>query len=103
VKKGGNETFIKKSKQKFGDRYTYGETVYSGSKTPLSFRCKEHQTLITLTPESHYRSKNGGCKKCFTASYRKDSSYFIEKSKKQFPDKFEYARSRVQPNLGLRK
>jgi hypothetical protein len=56
------EAFIVNSRAKFGDKFTYDETIYVGQNTALTIGCPRHGNL-TLTPREHYQYQYG-CREC---------------------------------------
>ena len=63
--------FIKKSKEKFGDRFTYEKTNYVNAVTNVIVNCKCKDVDIKIIPGNHLRG-NGGChicSKCYIKSY----------------------------------
>lgn len=60
--KNRKEDFIKKSKQKFGDKFDYSKVIYIDSNTPIILICPIHGEFSIL-PKSHLASETG-CKKC---------------------------------------
>ena len=64
------EDFIRKSQAIWGDQYDYSETVYTGSKSPVTIRCKKHNYYFTVSiAQNHYMKPHGtykptGCPYC---------------------------------------
>lgn len=57
------EDFIRKSQAIWGDQYDYSETVYTGSKSPVTIRCKKHNHYFTVPfAQNHYMNPNGNVK-----------------------------------------
>lgn len=56
------ETFIKASKEKFGDKFDYSKVTYINRDTPVILICPEHGE-IEITPKNHLDSKTG-CTYC---------------------------------------
>lgn len=63
------ENFIKKAKEKFGDKFDYSKVDYQGSRIGVIIICPEHGEF-EIRPEGHLKSKTG-CPKCSKASPRK--------------------------------
>jgi hypothetical protein len=62
------ETFLRRARTRFGDRYDYSQIIYKSYKTPIRIRCREHPVRdIVITPEKHLQT-TGGCKFCLRAS-----------------------------------
>lgn len=59
------ESFIKKSKSKYGDKFDYSQAVYTKAKERLKLRCIEHDCWFEIKPDTHTRDKSiGGCPIC---------------------------------------
>ena len=56
------EEFIKRSKEKFGDKFDYSKVVYTTRNNKVIIICKKHGEFSIL-PESHLRSPTG-CPQC---------------------------------------
>lgn len=57
------EDFIRKSQAVWGDQYDYSETVYTGSKSPVTIRCKKHNHYFTVPfAQNHYMKPHGNVK-----------------------------------------
>ncbi len=54
------EEFIKMSKEKFGNKFSYNNTVLFGMKTHVKITCKYHGDF-TCHPEAHLRKWSKGC------------------------------------------
>lgn len=72
------ENFIEKSRKVYGDIFTYDNTVYVSSTTPVIITCKQHGDF-TIWPESHYFN-GAGCPKCneHTSKGEKELVEFIK-------------------------
>ena len=58
------DEFLKRSQQRFGDQYDYGEINWRSFKSPVKIRCNQHPVqVITITPEKHLQTL-GGCRHC---------------------------------------
>ena len=82
-----NEEFIKRSKEKYPNLYTYEKTKYTGKKNNVILTCKKHGEF-KQTPSNFL--KNNGCKECYK-EYKISlyKEYFLEMAKKLFKDKFD--------------
>ena len=98
VRKTNNEKadiFIKKSKEKFGDRFDYSKVEYIDSKTPVTLICKEHGEF-TIDMYKHLRSKDGYCDK--RKEYKRVSNgilstdYIIKRCQYIYGDKYDYSK-----------
>jgi very-short-patch-repair endonuclease len=83
--------FIKKAKEKHGDKYDYSKVEYVNSKTKVIIICEEHGEFLQ-TPTDHY---NGGCKKCADMLRNETRRFTIEelvqKAKEIHGDKYDYS------------
>ena len=56
--------FLKRARERFGDRFDYSEINYRSYKSPVKIRCNKHPVqLISITPEKHLQT-TGGCRHC---------------------------------------
>ena len=91
----GTEEFVRRAKEKFGDRFDYSEVEYVNSATPVKIVCVEggHGAFM-MAPDSHLISKHG-CRKCgikFSLDSRRiGKEEFVERAKKKFGSKFDYS------------
>ena len=87
----GNTTrsFIKKSQEKFGDRFGYSEVIYKGSKVDVTIMCPVHGN-VSVTPTDHLRGGcTEGCPKC-RKDKRLTTESFIERAIKEHGDRYDY-------------
>lgn len=78
--KMNTKNFIKRSKQKFGDRFSYDKTIYVNAKTNIIIKCNQHDEDLLITAQNHLNG-NGGCHKCsgvYIKSYDEIIQEFIE-------------------------
>ena len=66
--------FIRKSKEKFGDKFDYSKVEYIDSQTPVTLICKEHGEF-SVNMYRHLYSKDGLCPLCNSSmnKYDRDS------------------------------
>ena len=92
--------FIKKSKEKFGDKFDYSKTKYVNSQTPVTLICKEHGEF-NVNMYAHLNSKDGLCPLCGNAVEKKygrggkrrlSTSYIVNKCKKFYGEKYDYSK-----------
>ena len=84
--------FIKKSKERFGDKFNYSKVEYINSNTPVTLICKEHGEF-NVDMYKHLHSKDGLCPLCNKITVNKEkANAFIKKSKERFGDKFDYSK-----------
>ncbi|MEO1002783.1 MAG: hypothetical protein AAFX65_06705 [Cyanobacteria bacterium J06638_7] len=56
--------FLRRARERFGEKYDYSAIVYKSYKTPIRIRCSLHPVKeILITPEKHLQT-TGGCKFC---------------------------------------
>ena len=89
---GTTEEFIKKSKKRFGDKFTYTNTVYVKKNERLKLECDIHGE-VEISPETHLIAVTG-CPKCrYVSSFDKlthTRNDFIAKSKARYGDDLIY-------------
>ena len=78
-------SFIKKSKLKFNERFSYTNLNYITTKKSIQLTCIKHSNTFTITTRSHLDSEYGGCIEC-DKEYR--AKLFINKSKEKYNDKY---------------
>jgi hypothetical protein len=84
--------FIKKSKEKFGDKFDYSKVEYIDANTPVTLVCKEHGEF-NVDMYRHLYSKDGLCPLCNKITINKEKAdAFIKKSKEKFGDRFDYSK-----------
>lgn len=85
------DEFILRSKAKFGYKFQYPETVYTGKYGTLKLICDLHGAFET-TPAQHFRYKHG-CPKCVTHVPRLIArAKMLELAKKRHGGKYDYNR-----------
>ena len=92
-KKLTKEEFIKKSREKHGDKYNYDKVDYKNNRTKVCIICPEHGEFWQ-TPNSHIRGC--GCQKCMGEAngerYRLSREDFIKKANKIHHNKYNYSK-----------
>jgi thymidylate kinase len=89
------DIFIKKSREKFGDRFDYSKVKYIDCKTPVTLICKECGEF-TIDMYKHLRSKNGYCDS--RKEYNRidkgklSTEYIIKKCQYFYGDKYDYSK-----------
>ena len=58
------EAFLKKCRERFGDRFDYSECEYVDTHTKFKPRCIKHNRTFEIIPHSHLRAETGGCLSC---------------------------------------
>lgn len=66
TKRGSVEEFIKKSKEKFNNKFSYELTkeTYIKMKSPCTIHCNEHDINFEIWPARHLKNMHGGCPMC---------------------------------------
>ena len=88
------EEFIKRSKEKYGDKFSYDKCNVITMQTKVIITCNIHGDF-EITPASHLRC-DGGCKKCLRNKnhniYCKNNDIFIKQAKEVHGDKYDYSK-----------
>ncbi len=84
------EDFIKRAREKHGDKYDYSKVVYKGYEAKVCIICPEHGEFWQ-TPRQHL--SGFGCKKCSNRNKSKKIEYFIERAREVHGDKYDYSKS----------
>jgi hypothetical protein len=63
IQRIGNKEFIKRSIDKFGDKFDYSKVDYYNNRTKINLICKEHNIKFEQTPSQHLNG-NISCYKC---------------------------------------
>jgi len=92
LQRSNNEEFIKKAKEKHGDKYDYSKVKYTSSGERVIIICKVHGEFLQ-TPAKHF---TGGCKLCGvlmqTNKRSSNTERFIEKARVIHGDKYDYSK-----------
>jgi len=92
------EEFIKKCKEKHGDKYDYSKVDYINCDTKIIIICKEHGEF-QQTPWCHLKSN--GCCKC-SGHYTMTKEEFIKRSKNIHGDLYDYSKvNYIDTNTGV--
>ena len=94
IKRSTTEQFIAKSKEIFGNKYTYEKTKYITAKTPVIITCPIHGDF-EVNPHYHL-TRFCGCKLCkneaISKSKTSNTEQFIEKAKRIHGDRYNYSK-----------
>jgi len=71
------DLFIRRSKEKHGDRYDYSLSEYSGYTTKIKIICKIHGSFLQ-TPGNHFNT--GGCLECGLSKTGLYSNWYFDKN-----------------------
>lgn len=89
------ELFIKKSKEKHGEKYDYSKSEYCGDKKKVCIICPEHGEFWQ-DPHSHM--SGCGCPLC-SKTKKPTTSEFIEQAKLIHGDKYDYSKVNYINNI----
>jgi hypothetical protein len=89
MKRMTNEEFIKRAKNKHGNKYDYSLVEYKGYDIKVKIICPIHG-IFEQTPRCHIKSE---CIKCFTSKRIIGIDNFIKKAKKIHNNKYDYSLS----------
>ena len=73
------ENFINKSKERYGDRFDYSLVEYVDKNTPVKVRCKEHDYVFSVLPDTHIR-RNSGCPLCNDSTGEVEIRLWLDKN-----------------------
>jgi hypothetical protein len=79
------DTFINKSKEKFGNLFSYQNLNYISTKKPVNLYCSNHKHSFIVNIKNHLDTKAGGCSHC-DLDIRFNE--FNNKSKEKYGDNF---------------
>lgn len=69
--------------------------MYTGMQSKLTLRCTRHDKVFEITPQSHLKSKTGGCPMCSqearSQSNTVDSEDFFRRCREIHHDKYDYS------------
>lgn len=91
--KSNTKEFIEKAKLKYGNKFSFEKTVYTGAKKPIIVTCKFHGDLNTH-PQEFLREKSlHGCKYCAAKANKENTLsarllLFKQKLKERHGDKY---------------
>ena len=86
--KARNE-FIKKAREKHGDKYDYSKVEYINQYTPVCIICPEHGEFWQC-PKQHLKGQ--GCIKCSMPNRNLNVEKFIEKAREKHGNKYDYSK-----------
>ena len=88
----GVDEFVRRSKERFGDKFDYSKVVYKNDSTNVELVCPIHGTF-SIAPYSHLRSKTG-CRECgidiTRSKLAKDKEYFVQRAREVHGERFLY-------------
>lgn len=84
----------KRNFERYGDKYTLLDKIYTNSDIPLTFRCNKHNIIFRTNIYKHI--KHYGCKKCFREHIDNNTAdnvhSFLERAKLFHRDKYDYSK-----------
>ena len=89
-KRSNTNDFIKKAKEKHGDRYDYSKVEYLNNSTKVKIGCEIHGYFMQ-SPVVH-TSQGAGCRKCAHDSRRLSIKELIRGFKEIHGDKYDYSK-----------
>ena len=94
------DDFIKKAREKHGDKYDYSKVEYKNNTTKVCIICPEHGEFWQM-PKTHL--KGGGCPKCAHnrtgLRCRSTLEEFVQKAKEVHGDKYDYSKVEYKNNI----
>ena len=89
MKKYNQEEFLKRAKEKHGNKYNYDKVIYVNSQTKIILTCdKNHE--FSVRPDMHL-NRGDGCLVCSRNQRIKTNDSFLNQLKELHPDKFDYS------------
>lgn len=72
------EVFLKRCRERFGDRFDYSECEYVDTHTKFKPRCIKHDKIFEVIPHGHLKSETGGCSSCCTIGVSKKQLEWLQ-------------------------
>jgi len=84
------EEFIRRAREKHGDKYDYSKVRYVNASTPVTIVCPIHGDFEQI-PDSHLQGK--GCRRCGVekAHQLKPFEWFLKRAREVHGDKYDYS------------
>ena len=93
LREKNKEKFLRRAKEKYGDKYSYNLNEYTDSKTPITITCPKHGSY-SMTPDRHLNKKYG-CRECakesIISAFSMTKDEFIKRARKKYGDKYDYS------------
>jgi hypothetical protein len=83
-----NGYFIKRAKEKHGNKYDYSKVNYVDNKTKVKIKCNTHNQIFKQTPAGHLSGK--GCPVCSDIP-KLTTEEFVIKAQEVHSDKYDYS------------
>lgn len=91
------KNFIKRSKERYGDRFDYSKVNYKNEGTPVLVRCKEHDYWFEILPDTHVRRGDGGCPLCSGSTGEMEVRKWLDEAKVEYVT--QYPIENINPDL----
>jgi hypothetical protein len=86
-----HEYYLNKSKEKYGQTFDYGDSIFINSESILKLRCNIHNKDFSVSLRQHFRSNHGGCIGCDQDQKNRDKLIrFIAAAREKHGDQFDY-------------
>ena len=86
--------FLKRAKEKYGDKYDYSLACFVNNETEIKIRCNACGTIFKQTPNNHIQGLQGGCPTCrykYVADAEKiPFDEFVRRAIEAHGDKYSY-------------
>ena len=82
------ESFKTLAVVKYGDKYDYSKSEYTGATNKITITCREHGDF-QIRPNAHTGAQSQGCPACGNRP-KMSTEDFIKKSKELYEGRFEY-------------
>lgn len=83
------EEFIRRAREKHGDKYDYSKVHYVNGQTPVTIICPIHGDF-EQRPDCHIQGK--GCNKCAHSKPRYTFDDFLKRAREVHGDKYDYSK-----------
>lgn len=103
-KRSNTEEFVKKAKEKHGEKYDYSITKYTSRERKIKFLCPNHG-VVEQTANNHLKYGCGACRRPELEFLYADNptELFIQKAKEVHGNKYDYSQTRYSKNKELLK
>lgn len=92
------ETFIKQSREKYGDLFDYSLSEYNGMHNLITLKCKNNHIFTTIPATHLIKKSKGGCKQCHNDNrpnllIKYNQEIFIEKVSELHNYAYDYSKT----------
>lgn len=81
-----HETYLKRSKELFGEQFIYDGVIFGATRDFITLRCVDHGEFSVML-KNHFKTTYGGCGKCYEKGFVES---YIARAKEKHGDKFSY-------------